>query len=138
MASLRSRLILSHLLPLLIVIPLAGLVLIYTLETQVVLADLSDRLTERANLIVQALQEQPEVWKDDDQAAIFISDISEIVQGQFLLLRSDGSLIASYTSESPTQPIDASQLEGFKPALQGEKSVIIQYRLQNPSRCCSR
>ena len=91
MASLRSRLILSHLLPLLIVIPLAGLALIYTLETQIVLSDLSDRLTERANLIVAALEDQPEIWTDDDQATIFISDISTIVQGQFFLLKSDGS-----------------------------------------------
>ncbi|MFL7892255.1 MAG: ATP-binding protein [Anaerolineales bacterium] len=133
MASLRSRLILSHLAPLLIVIPLAGLILIYTLETQVVLAELTDRLTERANLIIQALEDQPEVWKEDDQAAIFISDISELVQGQFLLLKSDGSLIASYSSESPAQTIDASQIEGLDTAMQGEKSVVIHYTLQNPS-----
>jgi signal transduction histidine kinase len=133
MASLRSRLILSHLLPLLIVIPLAGLALIYTLETQVVLSDLSDRLTERANLIVEALEEQPEIWIDDEQAAIFISDISDIVQGQFFLLKSDGSLIASYTSELPGQTTDQSQLEGLGSALRGEQSVIIHYRLLNSS-----
>ena len=133
MGSLRSRLILSHLLPLLIVIPLAGLILIYTLETQVVLKDLSDRLTERADLIVEALEGQPEIWTDSDQAAIFIADINEIVEGQFLLLNTDGSLIISYPSDSPDSSADSAQLEGIDTALRGEQSVIIQYRLFNPS-----
>ncbi|MCJ7534361.1 MAG: HAMP domain-containing histidine kinase [Anaerolineales bacterium] len=133
MGSLRSRLILSHLLPLLIVIPLAGLILIYTLETQVVLKDLSDRLTERADLIVEALEGQPEIWTDSDQAAIFIADINEIVEGQFLLLKSDGSLIISFPSDSPDSSADSAQLEGIDTALRGEQSVIIQYRLFNPS-----
>jgi len=133
MASLRSRLILSHLLPLLIVIPLAGLILIYSLETQVVLSDLSERLTERANLIVEALEDQPEVWSNNEQAAIFIADVSEIVQGNFFLLKADGSLIASYNSEHPSGSADTSGLEGMDAALVGEQSVIIHYRLLNPS-----
>jgi two-component system sensor histidine kinase BaeS len=133
MASLRSRLILSHLLPLLIVIPLAGLILIYSLETQVVLKDLSERLTERANLIVEALEEQPEVWSNNEQAAVFIAGVSEIVQGNFFLLKPDGSLIASYNSEHPSGSADASRLEGIDAALVGEQSVIIHYRLLNPS-----
>ena len=133
MASLRSRLILSHLLPLLIVIPLVGMILIYSLETQVVLNDMSERLTERANLIIEALEDQPEVWTNDEQAAIFISDVSDIVQGNFFLLRSDGSLIASYNSELPGRATDASQLEGLDTALAGDQSLIIHYRLLNPS-----
>jgi signal transduction histidine kinase len=133
MASLRSRLILSHLLPLLIVIPLAGLVLIYSLETQVELSYLSKHLTERANLIIEALEDQPEIWSDDERAAIFISDISEIVQGNFFLLKSDGSLIASYNSELPVGSADAGQFEGLDAALAGEQSVILHYRLLNPS-----
>lgn len=133
MASLRSRLILSHLLPLLIVIPLAGLILVYSLETQVVLSDLAERLTERANLIVEALEDQPEVWSDHEQAGIFISDVSQIVQGNFFLLKSDGSLIASYSSELSDGSEEAAQLEGLDTAVGGDQSVIIHYRLLNPS-----
>jgi signal transduction histidine kinase len=115
------------------VIPLAGLILIYSLETQVVLKDLSERLTERANLIVEALEEQPEVWSNNEQAAVFIADVSEIVQGNFFLLKPDGSLVASYNSEDPSGSADASRLEGMDAALVGEQSVIIHYRLLNPS-----
>ena len=42
--TLRGRLILSHLLPLLVVIPLMGLALVYALETQVLLPGLSREL----------------------------------------------------------------------------------------------
>ena len=133
MSSLRSRLILSHLLPLLIVIPLAGLILIYSLETQVVLLDLSERLTERANLIIEALDDQPEIWSDDESAAIFISEVNEIVQGNFFLLKSDGSLIASYNSEFPGDTNETTRFDGLDTALGGDQSVIIHYRLLNPS-----
>ena len=48
MRTLRGRFILSHVIPILIIVPLAGLVLIYLLETQVMLSDMSDDLTEKA------------------------------------------------------------------------------------------
>ena len=132
MKSLRARLILSHLLPLLIVVPLAGLALIYTLETQVVLSDLSDRLTERANLIIEVLEHQPDIWIDSDQAQIFITGIASNIQGQLYLINSDGSLVASYSSDSPEQSAGIPKLEGIDTALRGEQSVIVRYRLLNP------
>ena len=132
MKTLRARLVLSHLLPLLIVVPLAGLALIYTLETQVVLSDLSDRLTERANLIIEALEHQPDIWIDSDQAQIFITGIASNIQGQLYLIKSDGSLVASYTSDSPEQSVGMPKLEGIDTAMRGEQSVIVRYRLLNP------
>jgi len=51
MKTLRGRFILSHILPILIVIPLVGLALTYLLESQVLLTDLSNDLSERANVI---------------------------------------------------------------------------------------
>jgi signal transduction histidine kinase len=132
MKTLRARLILSHLLPLLIVVPIAGLALIYILETQVVLTELSDRLTERANLIIEALEGQPDIWTDSDQAQIFISGITSNIQGQLFLIKSDGSLVASYTPDLPEQPGRIPKLEGIDTALRGEQSVIVTYRLLNP------
>jgi signal transduction histidine kinase len=133
MKTLRSRLILSHLLPLLIVVPLAGLALIYTLETQVVLTELSDRLTERANLIIEVLKDQPEVWTNSDQAAIFLSEIGEDLPGQLFLLRSDGSFIATFSPKPLDQSTASPMLEGLETALGGEQSVIVKYRFLNPS-----
>jgi signal transduction histidine kinase len=133
MNSLRSRLILSHILPLLIVVPLAAIALIITLETQVVLTELSDRLTERANLIIETIEDHPEIWTDSQQAAIFISDIGSNLDGQLFLIRSDGSMIASYSSDSPNLSQDSPTLEGIGTALEGEQSVVLHYNLLNPS-----
>lgn len=132
MRSLRNRLILSHLLPLLIVVPLASIALIYTLETQVVLSELSEKLTERANLIIEVLEDQPNIWEEPEQAEIFITDIGSQVEGQLILLRSDGSLIASSSSDSNDQSDQPSDLEGLETALGGKTSVIISYNLIRP------
>ena len=42
--TLRWRLILSHVLPLLVIIPIIGIALIYVLETRIVLATLAQEL----------------------------------------------------------------------------------------------
>ena len=58
MRTLRSQLILSHILPLLIVVPLIGVILIYILETQVVLADLSNDLEQQAAMTAEVAADQ--------------------------------------------------------------------------------
>jgi signal transduction histidine kinase len=133
MNSLRSRLILSHILPLLIVIPLAAIALIFTIETQVVLTELSDRLTERANLIIQTVKDHPEIWSDSQAAALFVSDIGSNLEGQLLLIRPDGSLIAAYSPNPPDLVQDSPSLEGLETALEGKQSIVLHYNLLNPS-----
>ncbi len=46
--SLRNRLIVSHILPLLIILPLMGLALVYILETRYLLPQIADDLTSSA------------------------------------------------------------------------------------------
>ena len=53
--TLRGRLIASHMLLLLIVIPFVGLALVYVLESQVVLANLARQLTSQGVLIAEML-----------------------------------------------------------------------------------
>ena len=54
--TLRGRLIASHMLLLLIVIPVVGLALVYVLESQVVLANLARQLTSQGVLIAEMLE----------------------------------------------------------------------------------
>lgn len=51
MRTLRTRLILSHLLPLLLILPLLGLALIYVLETRVLLPALTAEMVRQAELV---------------------------------------------------------------------------------------
>ena len=55
MRTLRGRFVLSHILPFLVIFPLAGLILLYLIEAQVMLVHLSDDLQERATLIAACL-----------------------------------------------------------------------------------
>ncbi len=59
--TLRSRFILSHILPLLITVPLIGVALIYLLEARILLPTLANELIQQAQLIVDLTYNQPGV-----------------------------------------------------------------------------
>jgi hypothetical protein len=61
MRTLRSRLILSHILPLLLVIPIVGFALVYILETQVLVTTLSEELAEDAALTADLARDEPAI-----------------------------------------------------------------------------
>ncbi len=66
--TLRRRLILSHVLPLLAIAPLMGLALIYVIESRVLLPSLSNELKAQAVLIAQEAAEQPNLWQSSSNA----------------------------------------------------------------------
>jgi len=98
MASLRTRFILSHLLPLLIIIPLVGLLILYVLETQFFLPALSTALARQAELIAALTEETPPLWDNPQQAQTIVDHLeTHDVQGVTLLNR-NGMVIASGTN----------------------------------------
>jgi two-component system sensor histidine kinase BaeS len=129
MRSLRASFVLSHLLPILLIVPLVGIGLIYVLETQVLLSDLADNLTEEAELIAQSVEDQIEILSDLAEAERFISSISFHLDGQVLLLRSDGALIVSGEPGQEGATGARLDLEGIDTALRGERSVVVTYGL---------
>ena len=127
MRTLRGRLILSHLLPLLVVIPLAGIALTYLLETQVLLAGLSTELERQAILIATITSDYPQIWFDQDQAQAFTARIGDRLTAQVALLGADGVLLAS------TDPADQSRLgqsfdvPGFREVLLSGAVIRVDY-----------
>lgn len=107
MHSLRSRFVFSHLLPILIVVPLVGLTLIYLLETQVVLTDLSEDINEKAALIADSLDASPEVLTDAELAEIFLAGLTVYLDEQVLLFDPQGNVLAN----NDTNVIDIEDLE---------------------------
>ncbi|HTP08198.1 MAG TPA: hypothetical protein VMP08_08115, partial [Anaerolineae bacterium] len=73
--TLRSRLILSHLLPLLIVVPLIGIALIYLLEQFVLLPNLTTELKQQAALIVDLTETQGDLWTTSALAQTFVEHV---------------------------------------------------------------
>jgi hypothetical protein len=60
--TMRGRFVLSHVLPLLVIVPLMGIALIYVLETQVLLQNLSTELTGQALLVSEIASSWGDVW----------------------------------------------------------------------------
>ncbi|HFQ94311.1 MAG TPA: HAMP domain-containing protein, partial [Anaerolineae bacterium] len=95
MRTLTGRLILSHILPLLIVIPAAGLALDYVLETRFLRVNLANELTVEAALVAELALDHPEIWGDPAAAQAFVNRAGLPVAAQAMLLDTDGILLAS-------------------------------------------
>ena len=93
--TLRSRLILSHILPLLVVVPLMGIALIYLLEELVLLPNLTAELKQQAALIVDLAEPQPSLWMDAAQAQAFVERVAARFTARLMLLDRAGNILAS-------------------------------------------
>ena len=125
--TLRARLIASHILPLLVIVPILGIALIYILETRVLLPGLARELTGEAILISGLTEEQPGVWHDSGTAEAFVDRLGAYRTARIMLLDATGSILASSTpADSPRigQPLEHAQLNA---ALQGRIAVRTNY-----------
>ena len=119
-STLRRRFVFSHLVPLLIIVPLIGIALIYLLEAQVVLPSLSNELVGQAGLVVEMARDQPGLWTDPAQAQAFVTRVSPRLTARLMLLDGGGRLLVS------SDPNDAVRLglpldhPGLEQALSGQ------------------
>jgi two-component system sensor histidine kinase BaeS len=127
MRTLRGRLILSHLLPLLVVIPLAGVALTYLLETQVLLAGLSTELERQAILIATVASDYPQIWFDQDQAQVFTARIGEQLTAQVALLDAGGMLLASTDPAEQSRLGQLLEVPGFREVLLSGAVIRVDY-----------
>jgi two-component system, OmpR family, sensor histidine kinase BaeS len=102
MKSLRAQLIVSHILPQLIILPLLVLSLGYIIESQVLLADMANNLKQVALLAAQDAAARPAIWQDAGQAGDFVRSFSQGQQRDLILLQPDGE-IRAMTSANPGQ-----------------------------------
>jgi two-component system sensor histidine kinase BaeS len=125
--SLRGRFILSHILPLLIVIPLMGIAIIYVVETEFLLPSLLSELKGDALLLSRIAAQDQEIWTDPTYARKLLSQASFRSDGHLMLLDSNGILIAS------SDPADASLVgtriehPGYATAQSGQISAQLRY-----------
>ncbi len=128
--SLRQRLILSHVLPLLVIIPIMGIALVYTLETRVLLVNISRELEAQAVLFAEVANDHIDIWHDSAKAQAFVTRFGPHLTARVMLLTPDGYLLAS------SDPTDGERLgqmfESFDrtDVLDGEVSVRTAYSRQ--------
>jgi two-component system, OmpR family, sensor histidine kinase BaeS len=115
--SLRGRFALSHVLPLLVIIPIMGIALVYVLETQVLLRNMSTDLMSTAALVARLTGNQAGLWNDPAQAQAFVDQAAPDVNARILLLDRDGGLLAS------SDPTDRANL-GQKLAVPGMAQLL--------------
>lgn len=125
--SLRTRLILSHVLPLLIILPLLGVALTYLLETQVLLAGLSEELERQAALVAAVARDYPQIWYDQDQAQSFMALIAPRLSAEVMFFDPNAVLLAS--SDSADHDLIGTQVvvPGFREAVLSRTSVRVDY-----------
>lgn len=125
--SIRGRLILSHLLPLLIVIPLVGIGLTTLLETQVLLASISNELDRQANLVALVARNYPQIWYDQRQAQALMAQISSRVSARVMFLSIQGELIASSDPQHQEQVGTVLDVPGLEEAVASKRAVRVDY-----------
>jgi two-component system, OmpR family, sensor histidine kinase BaeS len=114
MNTLRARLLLTHLLPLLIIVPLTGIALIYLIETRVILPNLSRTLLGDAALFAEVTRDDPLLWNDPLYAQTILARVSPRLPARVMLFAGDGSLLGSS---------DPSDLQNLSRVLQGNPAL---------------
>jgi two-component system sensor histidine kinase BaeS len=93
--SLRNRLILSHILPALLIIPLMGATMVYVLETRLLLPVVYKNLAADAALIAEITRNQPIFWQNREAARALVNGVTPYLSGRVSLVTLDGRLLAS-------------------------------------------
>jgi hypothetical protein len=102
--TLRGRFILSHILPLLIVIPLMGIATIYLIEQQILIPSLLSELRGNALMLSRLAARDQEIWQDSAYAQQLLAQGSFRTDGRLTLMDGNGILLAS------SDPADADQI----------------------------
>ena len=102
--SLRNRLLFSHILPLVIIIPLMGVGLVYVLETQVLMPRLAQNLVGDARLLSEISRNEYDLWGNPVLFERMLSRIQLDPSLRVMFLTPEGYLLYS------TEPTDQSYL----------------------------
>ena len=159
MQSLRTRLLISHSLPLIIIILLTGFALDYLVETQILLPSMAKELSNEAKLLAELTSLQSDLWEDPENSQAYLSRLEPLLgayvtlfdfQGKYLastdpyvlnsvnpstikheLVQSEGTIIqTTYGVYQQANVVDV-----FVPVLKEEKTIIgviqMTYHLEN-------
>jgi len=131
--SIRSRLILSQIIPLLVIIPFMGVALVKLIETRVLLPSLSRALMNNAVLLANVAGNEQDLWTNPVYAEYYLTHLRQNISAQVMFLTPGGQLMAS------SDPTDAGLLglyfdvEGVAQARAGQVASYIYSNISSPS-----
>ena len=122
--SLRSRLILSHILPLVIILPLMILALIYLLETQVLIPQFTQELLDNARVLTRVVEIQP---GRVEEFTLVVSRADVDPNMRLVYLDKDGVLL--YSNDPDILPYIGNTLmiPGLERASRGQEVIQVNY-----------
>jgi two-component system, OmpR family, sensor histidine kinase BaeS len=112
--TLRNRLIFSHILPLLIIMPIMGIALVLVLENWIYLPNLSSELEGDARFISRIAADTPDLWNHTEFAQSLLQGSSPRANARIMLLSGEGTLVASSNPEDAPElgkPINVPELQ---------------------------
>ncbi len=95
----RWRLLISHILPIFLLIPLVGLALIYIIENQLILPTLADEMINQGTLVASLVRDNPRVWNSPTEAQSLLVSLSVPRPTRIGLLTPDHVLLATNRPE---------------------------------------
>ncbi len=134
--NLRSRLVISHLLPLLVIVPLLSLLLVYLLETRYALDDAAAELAGQGELISRLYQAEWSALQDPEQAQSVVTRLQVWAPGLFYLVDSDGKILISPGVMTASREVSVNPLnpELLQKALAGEIALQVRDSPQQEGR----
>ncbi|MEZ4865215.1 MAG: sensor histidine kinase [Caldilineaceae bacterium] len=101
--TLQSRFALSHLLPVLLVIPLIGLTTIYLVESRYFLDDLAAELVGQGSLIAELIEGDQQLWSDPTAGGQLVARLQPKLHARVMLLDGSGRMLSSSLGEDTTR-----------------------------------
>lgn len=128
---LRQRLIWSQVLPLILVLPMMGILLVYSLEAQVLIPHLARTLQGDSRLLAEISSAEFELWGDP---ILFENLISRVQMGEdirVMFLDNQGALL--YSNDPEDTPLKGTVLDlpGLPNALSGQEIALTNYSILN-------
>lgn len=93
--SLRTRLALSHTIPVLLFVALLGTTLLYQLERNYFLDNLAAELAAQGAIIASFMREEPQLWRSPEVAQFAIEQLQARMTAQIMLVDTSGRVIAA-------------------------------------------
>lgn len=128
-SSLRNRLLVSHILPVLVIIPLAGLALFYVLETQFLLPSMADNLSQDARYLAEISRTEFQLFGNPLIVSNMLNRVGLDPAIQVMFLDANGRLLYSSNETSSEQLGDLLRLDGLSQARVGEEVVLTNYSI---------
>lgn len=127
--SLRDRLIFTHILPILVIVPLTGIALFYVLETRFLLPRLAEELQQDARLLAEISRSEGQPWGNPLVFELLLSRLQIDPSIRVMFLGHNGQLL--YSSDPADQRRLGSLIEhrGLFDAQLGEESVLTNYSI---------